>query len=127
MTQSILQRLCNTPPPECVLVAGASGGIGQAICLHLVEQFPSITLIRLARNTSKLLPLTVPTQDIMFDITDAVSVCDALELLPGNVNIDWIFIATGWLHSDILYPEKTWRNLEADHLRRQRQMCIRDR
>ena len=79
MTESILKRLYNSPP-ECVLVAGASGGIGQAFCLQLTEQFPSIKLIRLARDTVKLLPLTVATQDIAFDITDAVSISNALKL-----------------------------------------------
>jgi len=115
MTESILKRKHDTPP-ECVLVAGASGGIGQTFCLQLAEQFPSITLIRLARNTSKLLPLTVPTQDITFDINDTVSISNALKTLPDNVNIDWVFIATGWLHDDILHPEKTWRSLEVNHL-----------
>ena len=115
MTDSILKRLSNAPP-KCVLVAGASGGIGQAFCVQLATQFPSITLIRLARNTAKLLPLTVPTQDIAFDITDTLSIGDALKRLPDNINIDWVFIATGWLHDDLLHPEKTWRSLETDHL-----------
>ena len=115
MTESILKRQSNAPP-ECVLVAGASGGIGQAFCLQLAEQFPSITLIRLARDTAKLVKLRVPTQDIAFDITDSISINNALKILPENVNIDWVFIATGWLHDDIFHPEKTWRSLEADHL-----------
>ena len=106
MTESILKRQSNAPP-ECVLVAGASGGIGQAFCLQLAEQFPSITLIRLARDTAKLVKLRVPTQDIAFDITDSISINNALKILPENVNIDWVFIATGWLHDDILHPEKT--------------------
>lgn len=99
-----------------VLVAGASGGIGQAFCQQLAAQFPAIKLIRLARNTAKLLPLNVPTQDITFDITDAASISNALQALPDKADIDWVFIATGWLHDDTMQPEKTWRNLEADHL-----------
>jgi NAD(P)-dependent dehydrogenase (short-subunit alcohol dehydrogenase family) len=101
-----------------VLVAGASGGIGQAFCQQLAAQFPTIELIRLARDTAKLLPLSVPTQDIAFDITDATSISNALQALPDKAEIDWVFIATGWLHDDTTQPEKTWRNLETDHLLR---------
>ncbi|NOT84668.1 MAG: SDR family NAD(P)-dependent oxidoreductase [Methylococcaceae bacterium] len=115
MPESILQRVSNAVPQR-VLVAGASGGIGQAFCLQLALQFPTIELIRLARNTRKLLPLTMPTQDIAFDITDTHSISNALQALPDKAEIDWVFIATGWLHDDILRPEKTWRSLDADHL-----------
>lgn len=72
--------------------------ISGAISLNYTDSFSA--------KYSKLLPLTVPTQDITFDITDTVSISNALKILPDNVNIDWVFIATGWLHDDILHPEK---------------------
>ena len=70
MTESILQRPLSAAPHR-VIVAGASGGIGQAFCQQLALQFPAIEPIRLARHTAKLLPLSVPTQDITFDIAKA--------------------------------------------------------
>lgn len=115
MSESILQRSPNAAPHR-VIVAGASGGIGQAFCQQLTEQFPAIELIRLARQTAKLQPLSVPTQDISFDITDRTSISNALKSLPDKLDIDWVFIATGWLHDDIRQPEKTWRRLEAEPL-----------
>ena len=107
-----------TPTPRKVLVAGASGGIGQAFCQQLAAQFPDIHLIRLARDTDALLPLSIATQDISFDLTDEASMISALQALPAKAEIDWVFIATGWLHDNTTQPEKTWRNLEADHLLR---------
>lgn len=115
MSKSILQRPPNAAPLR-VLVAGASGGIGQAFCVQLVTQFPAIELIRLARNTAKLLPLTVPTHDIVFDLTDTNRISTAVQALPDKAEIDWVLIATGWLHDDVTKPEKTWRSLDAEHL-----------
>ncbi|OQX07232.1 MAG: hypothetical protein BWK73_28660 [Thiothrix lacustris] len=105
-----------TPTPHNVLVAGASGGIGQAFCQQLAEQFPDSHLIRLARNTAALPPLEITTQDLRFDLTDEASIMTALQALPDKAELDWVFIATGWLHDDTRQPEKTWRTLEADHL-----------
>ncbi|MBJ6611821.1 MAG: SDR family NAD(P)-dependent oxidoreductase [Candidatus Thiothrix moscowensis] len=107
-----------TATPRAVLVAGASGGIGQAFCQQLAVQFPDVHLIRLARHTDALLPLSLATQDLSFDLTDEASMIAALQTLPNNAAIDWVFIATGWLHDHNTQPEKTWRSLEADHLLR---------
>ncbi|HRJ54416.1 MAG TPA: SDR family NAD(P)-dependent oxidoreductase [Candidatus Thiothrix moscowensis] len=107
-----------TATPRAVLVAGASGGIGQAFCQQLAVQFPDVHLIRLARHTDALLPLSIATQDLSFDLTDEASMIAALQTLPNNAAIDWILIATGWLHDHNTQPEKTWRTLEADHLLR---------
>ncbi len=95
-----------TATPRKVLVAGASGGIGQAFCQQLAEQFPDVHLIRLARHTDALLPLNIATQDISFDLTDEASMITALQALPDNAEIDWVFIATGWLHDHDTQPEK---------------------
>lgn len=75
-------------------------------------------LIRLARDTAKLLPLSVPTQDLAFDISSDTSITAALQTLHEKAEMDWVFIATGWLHDDTTQPEKTWRSLESDHLLR---------
>ncbi|MDQ5767778.1 SDR family NAD(P)-dependent oxidoreductase [Thiothrix subterranea] len=107
-----------TTTPRKVLVAGASGGIGQAFCEQLAAQFPDIQLIRLARNTAALPVLNIPTQDLRFDLTDEANIISALQALPDKAELDWVFIATGWLHDDTLQPEKTWRSLDADHLLR---------
>jgi hypothetical protein len=35
---------------------------------------------------------------------------------PTKLDIDWEFIAPGWLQDDIRQPEKTWRSLETEQL-----------
>lgn len=118
MSESILERAATTETPQNVLVAGASGGIGQAFCQQLSQQFPQVSLIRLARDTSTLQALDAPVQDIGFDITREDSIEQALAEIHATAPIDWVFVATGWLHDAETQPEKTYRSLQADHLLR---------
>ena len=118
MSGSILEReaIENEAAPQCVLVAGASGGIGSAFCRQLAERFPSATLVRLARDLSSLQPLAVSTMDIGFDFGEESRIREAIAEIPEHLTIDWVFVATGWLHKDGNGPEKTYRSLDADHL-----------
>lgn len=102
--------------PSKVLVIGASGGIGRAFCQQVEAQFPQVQLIRMARSLDKLDKLSIATQDIAFDLTDEVSIEAAVAALPEKSQIDWVFIATGWLHGEMHQPEKTFRSLSGDHL-----------
>jgi NAD(P)-dependent dehydrogenase (short-subunit alcohol dehydrogenase family) len=118
MDGSILERQAvgNEAAPRCILVAGASGGIGGAFCRQVAERFPSVTLVRLARDLAKLQALAKSTVDIQFDIGDEGRIREAVALIPEKLPIDWIFVATGWLHNDGNGPEKTYKGLDADHL-----------
>jgi NAD(P)-dependent dehydrogenase (short-subunit alcohol dehydrogenase family) len=118
MDGSILERqaVASEAAPRCILVAGASGGIGSAFCRQVAARFPSATLVRLARDLSKLQELATSTVDIQFDIGDEGRIRESVALIPGKLPIDWIFVATGWLHDEGKGPEKTYRALDADHL-----------
>jgi NAD(P)-dependent dehydrogenase (short-subunit alcohol dehydrogenase family) len=102
--------------PRNVLVAGASGGIGAAFCETVAAQFPAARLLRLARDPASLPPLACDTLDIAFDIGEEQRIAVAVSTIPDAIAIDWVFVATGWLHDDRHTPEKTYRNLDADHL-----------
>ena len=97
-------------------MAGAGGGIGAALCAELAQRFPTATLVRLARNPADLTSLPVSTIDIAFDIGEEASIRDAVERLPEGMVVDWLLVATGWLHDADYRPEKTYRALDADHL-----------
>ena len=104
--------------PACVLVVGASGGIGQAYCHQLMLKYPDIKLIRMARVTHLLDAIDGNIIDIELDITNDKSIADAIQALPDEYTIDWVFIASGWLSDTHTKPEKTYRNLQREHLLR---------
>jgi len=118
MGDSILERgaVANEPAPRCVLVAGASGGIGSAFCRQIEERFPSATLVRLARDPSRLRPLGTSTIDREFDIGEEDQIRKAIAQVPDELSIDWVFVATGWLHNGGKGPEKTYTSLDTKHM-----------
>ena len=117
-TPSILSRAGNDPlqAPRCVLVAGATGGIGRAFCEKVVERFGPVQLVRLARSRERLEPCGTDSIDVEFDILEEQSIVEALALMPAHVHPDWVFVATGWLHDTERMPEKSYRHLETDSL-----------
>jgi len=126
MTKSILkklpQALLDGTAPKVILVAGASGGIGHAFCQQVALQLPDVKLVRLARRPKALDKLPLDTQDIAFDLSDESSIESAMMQLPERVKVDWVFIATGWLHDESHQPEKTYRTLNTDQMMRSFQL-----
>lgn len=118
MNQSILDRPAEAggSAPRCVLVAGASGGIGAAFCSQIARSFPTALVVRMARDPAALAPLTAASVDIRLDITEEQQIRDAVALIPEAPPIDWILVATGWLHDAGRRPEKTYRSIEGEHL-----------
>ncbi len=119
MGESILDRAApGAWEPACILVAGATGGIGSAFCRALAEQFPQAMVVRLARDPARLEELPVKTLDLGFDLGEEALIAEAIGGIPDHMRIDWAFIATGWLHDAEHSPEKTYRALDAEHLLR---------
>ncbi len=118
MGDSIFDRKVAGSAPGSVLVAGATGGIGSAFCRAVSHHYPDAALIRLARKPDDLPPMSSDTLDLTFDVDDEKQVGRATALIPKEQTIDWAFIATGWLHDENHSPEKTYKNLNADHLLR---------
>ncbi|MCG7904813.1 MAG: SDR family NAD(P)-dependent oxidoreductase [Candidatus Thiodiazotropha weberae] len=101
--------------PETVLVAGATGGIGKALIEAVARQYPGASLIRLARDPTRLIELNIPTIDLQFDLLNESSISQAIDqITPGS--IDLAFVATGFLHDHHYKPEKTFKSLTSDHL-----------
>jgi NAD(P)-dependent dehydrogenase (short-subunit alcohol dehydrogenase family)/flavin reductase (DIM6/NTAB) family NADH-FMN oxidoreductase RutF len=114
---SIVQsRTGSGSDPKCVLVVAASGGIGEAYCKNIIAQFPDAQLIRMARNTKALPPLGSNVVDIEVDLGDDQSIDNAITALPENTSIDWVFVASGWLHDEQMKPEKTYRRLTREQM-----------
>jgi len=104
--------------PKCILVLAANGGIGKAYCENIMLQFPNVCLIRMSRDISKLSAIDGDVIDIEVDLVDDSSIDSAILSLAENKQIDWVFIASGWLHGESITPEKTYRSLQREHLLR---------
>lgn len=90
------------------MVAGASGGIGSAMKSLLESRSKDLTVIGLSRNS-----------DPSLDVTDEDSIRRAAEFVKeqdGNLRL--VFDATGFLHDDDFGPEKTWSQLDPEHMAR---------
>lgn len=82
-----------------VAVAGASGGVGGAIC-DALEGAPNVAeVFRLARSGGGL----------RVDLTDEATIAAAAETI-GEVDV--VICAAGVLHGEGMEPEKTWAALD---------------
>ena len=118
MSESILHRPgpSEDVDPSCVVVAGASGGIGGALCREIATVYPAVTLVRLARSPDRLESLPCRTLDIGLDICEEARIEQAVARIPDPLTVDWALVATGWLHDSHFSPEKSLRHLNAEHL-----------
>lgn len=99
-----------------VAVIGAGGGIGSALVGQL-EKLTSVDRVyALARR-----PLTVPPKArwIDADVTDENSIIRAAQVCGQDGPLQLVVATTGILHDDDkVQPEKSWRSLDGDQLRR---------
>jgi NAD(P)-dependent dehydrogenase (short-subunit alcohol dehydrogenase family) len=94
------------PAQGVAVVLGASGGIGRAVQAQLEAQSGDLTVVALSRRA-----------DPALDVTDEASIRQAAEYvnsLEGDVRL--VFDATGFLHDDDFGPEKTWSQLDPEHM-----------
>ena len=94
-----------------VVVVGAGGGIGQALCEHIERHAPRLQLCRLGRREAVAL-------DLLDDASLQAArdhVAERLLQQPLRVFVD----ATGYLHQGAWQPEKSWRGLDREHLMHQ--------
>ncbi len=96
-----------------VVVVGAGGGIGGALCAHLAGLLPDAPLVRMGRHEA-----------VALDLLDDASIHAARETLAAQLRETGrplrLFIdATGFLHGPGARPEKTWRELDRANLMQQ--------
>lgn len=99
-------------PPQCVIVAGASGGLGSALVDTLLQRFSEAQLFatyhrsRDHREHPRL-------HWHALDLRDA----DAIEQWSKTfTRVDWIVNAAGYLHGSHGGPEKNIRAVDSDFL-----------
>lgn len=101
--------------PTSILIAGANGGIGQALLTRFHEDYPQATILTLSRHAME--PLSLRHQHLSIDLTqqDAtktlVDYCKAAQITP-----DWVVQCCGTLHDADHLPEKSLSQMDAGWL-----------
>ncbi len=105
--------------PLRIAIVGASGGIGRAMLVHLLGRQD----VACVHATS--LHGSVPALDDERIIAATVDVTDEASVrawLDGIEHLDWLINCVGMLHDDQHGPEKSIRQVDADHFSRSMQV-----
>lgn len=96
------------------VVIGACGGIGRALTLALAEDPRSATVHALARTVPASAHRKVRPGRI--DIADPARIEAAAREIADSGPVHLVLVATGHLHGPTVGPERSWRDLDAEHL-----------
>jgi len=99
--------MSNSDEGAVAVVIGASGGVGSALLERLRADSRYPTVLGFSRSS-----------DPSLDLTDEASIEAAAKLARSRGELQLVIDATGFLHDDHYTPEKSWRQLEPDHLAR---------
>ncbi|WP_420564653.1 SDR family oxidoreductase [Thalassobaculum sp.] len=103
-----MTELSSFPSPALAVVIGASGGIGAALFSALRESGRFSDVIGLSRRG-----------DPPLDLLDEASIRAAADHIADHGTPPRLILdATGFLHDEDHRPEKSWRELDPDHLAR---------
>lgn len=101
-----MKPLRSFPAGGVAVVIGASGGIGAALLAGLRADPAFSRVIGLGRASTPAL-----------DLGDEASMAAAAQHLGGlDAPLRLVIDATGFLHGEGLAPEKSWRELDQDHM-----------
>ena len=100
-------------PFKRAAVIGSSGGVGAALARRLADAGTLVhAFSRRGEDTDDRL------RSAPIDILDEASIASAAATLAGHEPLDVVIVATGLLHDPTLSPEKTFRDLDPEHLSR---------
>ena len=103
-----------TTPPQSILLAGASGGVGAALCRELANRFPAATLLTISRT--EVTPLAASHHHLISSLADPASVPDVTEWLRAQPLPNWVINCCGSLHWPGHSPEKNLQQCTDDGL-----------
>lgn len=97
-----------------VVVVGASGGIGGALCEALADHPGVGSLLACSRRPAAIRHPKVMTVSLDLDHEDSIAAA-AKTAKDAHGALDLVIVASGILHDgDDLGPEKTWRHLDPE-------------
>lgn len=98
-----------------VAVLGAGGGIGSALVTSLAA-LPTVE--RVYAHSRRSTDLPAKAKWVEADITSEQSIEQAARICGDGGPLQLVIVATGMLHDGDLQPEKSWRSLDGEHLKR---------
>lgn len=99
-----------------VAIIGAGGGIGSALVEALAASASANRIYAASRSRLSLPP---KAQWVEVDLTSEASIERAADNCAEGGPLQLVMVATGLLHDgDGISPEKSWRALDGEHLRR---------
>jgi NAD(P)-dependent dehydrogenase (short-subunit alcohol dehydrogenase family) len=101
-------------PPACILLAGASGGLGQALRRTLAARFPHATLLTISR--SDVQPVAVTQSHLKINLSEPGSVHATAQWLQSQPLANWVINCCGTLHWEGHLPEKNLAQCSGDAL-----------
>ena len=102
--------------PITAIIIGARGGIGAAFAEAIEQHHPENVVWRTARDARSL---ASHERAVSVDLTNEESILSFVtRLKEEGVQPDIVINCTGLLHSTEIDPEKTWRHLDIETMRR---------
>ena len=99
------------------LVIGARGGIGHAFCETLLAQ--GVQRVFATSRHQEWVDLDSPFNRLRVDLEDESSLAAASEeIAQSGVPLRFVINCSGILHDGDMQPERSWRDLNAEHMRR---------
>ncbi len=105
--------MAQMPRTKNIAIFGANGAIGHALAQAL-ENRPEnrvFTLSRQAQSASK-----TPSHHFTLTNTDEATLENAAAWLREHGPLDWVIVASGFLHDEVTRPEKSLSDISADSL-----------
>lgn len=99
-----------------IAIIGASGGIGHAFVMEYAIQKPTPNIYAFSRTPTTFDLPNITTYQL--DITDELSIQQALNSIDDSIVFDRIIVATGFLHNDYIMPEKSIKELSVQKFER---------
>ena len=90
--------------PQSILIAGAGGGVGSALCRALSARFPAATLLTISR--ADVAALSAGHQHLVTSLAAPESVAEITEWLRARPLPHWVINCCGSLHWQGHRPEK---------------------
>lgn len=99
-----------------IAVFGSTGAIGQAITHEMATRYPNAHVHAISRSAPSNNQMQQNVIHHQVDLQDELALEQLAKKITQEHKLNYVFVATGTLHSDSVQPEKSLRHLSASSL-----------